>query len=181
MTPDQLDKLVASTSKLYGDIELRILRRIARQVSSDLDVPDWQMRKLAELRLVLRYVGSELDRISPQMLRRVILRAYQDGAATALSELGRVPDETQAYQASAALSRVTPLLDDVDALHGAAPDPARRGDRVAAEPGVRRVRGVGDRQVRVPRQALPGHITKPKHIIVKVTSSKSKTHTYKHI
>ena len=40
-------------------------------------------------------------------------------------------------------------------------DAARRGDRGAAEPGVRRRGGVGDRQVRLPRQEPADHADRP--------------------
>ena len=63
--------------------------------------------------------------------------------------------------AAQGLRRLPRGADGARRLVGDPADADHRGHRRAAEPGVRRRRRLGDRQVRVPRQGLPDHADRP--------------------
>jgi hypothetical protein len=115
--------LAELVSSVYADVEVRLLRLIARHLQAGADAPDWAEAKLAEVQLFRRRAQSIVHAARAEavgQLAAVLERAYLRGAASAQGDLDRLGRETdlpvmQAERAVAALvSGMTEQLESLD-------------------------------------------------------------------
>lgn len=116
MQPNQFDDLAFEVWRIYADAEYRILLRVVEQLQKGIDLPDWQLRKLAELQKLRQAVGKELDRAYQEVVDVVyalLAEAYSQAMIEADNDLapamieGRIPpDREGAVEAQGAFGLV---------------------------------------------------------------------------
>lgn len=93
MTPNALQDRASAMTELYGEAELRMIRAIAKRVSSGKAVSNWQQKKLEEvtqMKQELQGIVSGLKSGS-RMTREILMReAYESGWKDSDNALGNI-------------------------------------------------------------------------------------------
>ena len=102
ISPADFERYAAEVRRLYEDVELVILERIARRAAAGVDTaaddPHWTDRKLAEIRRVIQEVERELQAVEKKIAAGLLqeIELVWDAAAREadreLAELGELPD-----------------------------------------------------------------------------------------
>lgn len=86
----QLDHIADRVAALYGEAEVLMLHRIARQLARGLDGPAWAQEKLIEFQLLRARLRGDLTDLAGKSATEIaaaIMKAYNAGQASAIADL----------------------------------------------------------------------------------------------
>lgn len=118
MSPSKMEFLAAELRKVFDELEIVLLSKIAKRLNSGLEYPDWRERKLAEVQKLKKEVDDIVRRYvktNPKLIEEIIQKAYESGVEAAtedFKEAGRAITGSVTAQSMVAMNtlRVTEYI-----------------------------------------------------------------------
>lgn len=90
LPPGYATRLASQVVSIVQDAEMRMLRRLARELRAGIADPEWSSRKIAEFQAVRQQLGGDMSEMLERLdseTRGVVMDAFDQGAWGAVQEM----------------------------------------------------------------------------------------------